>query len=248
MNTAADRIKSLEGQANVTGIDFIYVHPDQTTLDVYFLASGLALPIPLDAEDIDIYSNEPGLPPIKVASPGWTVVEGRNVLRLVAAQPGDFTVYTFRINDLRIDPFFNDVSFSFKANCPSDLDCQPPGPDCPPDAEVDFPVNYLARDFWSYRRALLDFASLRYPDWTDRLEADAGVMMVEVMSALADEMAYYQDRVSREAYLETATQRRSIRHHARLVDYAIHDGLGATVWVDVTVQPGNGGVANPLIP
>ena len=79
---------------------------------------------------------------------------------------------------------------------------------------VDFPIDYLARDFWSYRKALLDFASLRYPDWTDRLEADSGIMMAELMSALGDEMAYYQDRVAREAYLETATQRRSIRKHA----------------------------------
>jgi hypothetical protein len=87
-------------------------------------------------------------------------------------------------------------------------------------------------------RALLDFASLRYPDWADRLEADAGVMMVELMSALGDEMAFYQDRVSREAYLETASQRRSIRRHARLVDYHMHDGLGASGWLDFTIAAG----------
>ncbi|MFW6174517.1 MAG: hypothetical protein ACOC5K_01935, partial [Chloroflexota bacterium] len=53
------------------------------------------------------------------------------------------------------------------------------------------------------------------------------------MSALGDELAYYQDRVGREAYLETATQRRSLRRHARLVDYRMHDGKGATGWLDV---------------
>ncbi len=247
MNTADDRIKSLEAQSNVTGIDFIYVHPNQTTLDVYFLQSGLSLPIALASDDIEIYSSEASLPTINVAGLSWILVDGRDVLHLVTTQPGDFSVYKFKINDLRLDPFYNDVPFSFKAACPSDLDCQPPEHECAPDEEVDFPINYLARDFWSYRRALLDFASQRYPAWTDRLEADAGVMMVEVLSALADEMAYYQDRISREAYLETATQRRSIRRHARLVDYSIHDGLGATVWLDVTVKPGNGGVLNPEI-
>lgn len=248
MSTAPDRIKLLSERSDVTGIDFIYVHPDQITLDVYFLASHLSLPLVLTPRDVEVYSPEGSLLRIGVVSLGWINISGRNVMRLVTQSPSDFSIYRFKINDRRIDPFYNDVPFSFKAGCKSDLDCKPPAHECPPDEEVDFPVNYLARDFWSYRRALLDFASLRYPDWTDRLEADAGVMMAEVMSALADEMAYYQDRIGREAYLETATQRRSIRRHTRLVDYTVHDGLGATVWLDVTVKPANGGVANPLIP
>ena len=156
--------------------------------------------------------------------------------------PGDFTLYKLYINDSRIDRYFNDVTFSFKAHCPSDLDCEPPEHECPPEDEVDFPVDYRARDFWSFRRALLDFASLRYPDWKDRLEADAGIMLAEMMSALGDELAYYQDRIAREAYLETATQRRSLRRHARLVDYPIHDGLGASTWLDVTVEDGQNGL------
>ena len=107
---------------------------------------------------------------------------------------------------------------------------------------MDFPVDYSARDFWSFRRALLDFAAERYPDWDDRqYEADLGVMLVEVMSALSDEFAYYQDRIAREAFLETATQRRSIRRHARLVDYILHDGLAASTWLDVTVNEGKAG-------
>jgi hypothetical protein len=74
------------------------------------------------------------------------------------------------------------------------------------------------------------------------LEADVGVMLVEVMSALADEMAYAQDRISREAYLATATQRHSLRMLARLVDYELFDGQAATTWLDVTVNPGDSGV------
>jgi hypothetical protein len=162
-----------------------------------------------------------------------------NVLRVKVAGPGGFGWYRIMIDDNAddplIDPYYNDIRFSFKANCKSDLDCKPLPHECPPESEVDFPIDYSARDFWSYRQALLDYASLRYPDWKDRLEADAGVMLAEVMSALGDEMAYYQDRTGREAYLETATQRRSLRHHARLIDHNIHDGLGATTWLDVTV-------------
>jgi hypothetical protein len=245
MATLKDRITELSAQNKVTGIDFIYVYPDQQHLDVYFLTdvSAMAGPLPgsLTQDDIKIYSPNAQLPEINVFSLlQWPVVDGQPVLRLTTLGRGDFALYQFRIDDARIDPFFNDVSFSFKANCPSDLDCKPPAHECPPEEPVDFPIDYLARDFWSFRKALLDFASLRYAKWPDRLEADAGVMMTELMSAAGDEIAYFQDRINREAYLETATQRRSLRAHAHLVDYYLHDGRGAGTWLDIQVGAGMG--------
>ncbi|HRI60012.1 MAG TPA: hypothetical protein PK228_09825 [Saprospiraceae bacterium] len=243
MTTAPDRLQLLLNQNTVTGIDYIDIHADQITLDIYFFVppAGLASPLALTSEKIRIYCPTGAAPDMPVDSMNWTYAGGRQVLRLKVAQPGDFTLYKIRLDDSLVDLFYNDVTFSFKANCPSDLDCEPPEHECPPETPVDFQVDYLARDFWSFRRALLDFASQRYPDWPDRLEADAGVMLAEVMSALGDEMAYYQDRIGREAYLETTTQRRSMRYHARLVDYHIHDGAGATAWLDVTVNTGSSG-------
>lgn len=243
MSSGPDRIVALEAQSRVSGIDFVFVHPSQTVLDVYFLRDVATLDTPLPgslaAEDIRIYSPASELPEVNVSGLTWPVVDGETVLRITTIIPGDFALYRIHIDDLRIDPFYNDVSFSFKANCPSDADCAPLPHECPPEDLVDFAVDYSARDFWSFRRALLDFASLRYPDWNDRLEADAGIMFAELLSALGDEMAYYQDRVAREAYIETATQRRSLRQHARLVDYEMYDGVGALVWMDITTAAGN---------
>ena len=54
------------------------------------------------------------------------------------------------------------------------------------------------------------------------------------MRASADEMSYYQDRVAREPHLRTASERRSLRPHARLVDYEPHDGLAAWTWLAST--------------
>src|SRR5262249_47040689 len=100
---------------------------------------------------------------------------------------------------------------------------------------------YLARDFVSIRNALLDYAAQRYPRWTEKIEADAGMMLTEIFSALGDEFSYIQDRYAREAYLETVSQRRSLRHHTRLVDYNIHDGLTAVTFLDLTVKSSVGG-------
>jgi hypothetical protein len=239
---ASDRLAQLLQQSSVTGLDFVYVHTNQTTLDVYFLRSPSTLTSPLPGtlaqSAIHIYSPSGGdrLPVVPVQSIQWVVVDGRDVLRIQTTMPGDFSRYRLRLDDPRIDRYYNDISFSFKANCPSDLDCKPPDHECPVDPPVDFPVDYSARDFWSFRGALLDFAAQRYPRWQDRLEADVGNMLVEVMSALGDEFAYTQDRIAREAYLETATQRRSLRRHASLVDYHVHDGLGASTWLDFSVN------------
>ena len=242
-----DRIEKLLDQDSVTGIDYIYVAEDQVTLRVHFHMQGDSPAVTpadilsgLTSDKIRIYPTQtPGEGSVKIDSMQW--IESNTVLELIVEQPGGFANYTLSIEDDRVDQHYNHIEFSFKANCESRLDCKQPAHDCPDEAVVDFPVDYQARDFWSLRRALTDFASLRYPDWQDRLEADAGMMLLEVMSALGDELSYYQDRLAREAYLETATQRRSLRHHARLVDYEMHEGLAASTWLDITVKDGDSG-------
>lgn len=253
---APDRLTVLLAQDVVYGLDFVYVDPDQQTLEVFLLVPPkLRRPLAeLRQDQVRIYSTgEPdvellGPPVFDPADSGESGDSGEDRLRLrmVAARPGGFARYRLRIDDERVDPYYNDIEFSFKAGCESRVDCRPPAHECPPEAPVDFAVDTLAHDFASFRQALLEFASQRYPDWHDRLEADVGMMLVEVMSALGDEMAYYQDRVAREGALETATQRRSLRHHARLVDYPMHDGAAACCWLDVQVQASASG-EQPLL-
>ena len=164
----------------------------------------------------------------------------RVTLEITVASPGDFSLHRLFIDDARVDPFFNNTIFSFKQGCPSVFDCRD---DCPPELleSLDYPVDYLARDFWSYRRALLDFAAGRYPNWKEPLEADQAVMLMEIMAALGDEFAYTQDRYAREATLPTATQRRSRSGLARLVDYLPDPGLAAETDLVVWVAAGGGG-------
>jgi hypothetical protein len=228
-----DRLELLRKQATLTGIDFVAVDPaTQTTLDVHFYLP--LKPALTDPAKVTIHSltGAADVPPVAVIG---AAMPHPDVLRLTTAAPGGFAPYVLRVDHPNVDPYFNGVQFSFKASCDAGLDCRKTDPECPPAELVDFPVDYLARDFRSFRRALLDFAAHRYPRWQDRLEADAGVMIAELLSALGDELAYAQDRIAREAYLESATQRRSLRRHARLVDYTMHDGLGATTWLDVKV-------------
>lgn len=238
----------------VTGIDFVQVvDPEvQTLLRVFFLIDpdDLDTPIvtfplgnPADAdfppEDVSIVSLSGGesVAEAEVQSATWrqdTIAgQDRVFLEIEVTEPGDFSLYRLTIDHASIDRFFNGIIFSFKQGCPSQLDCRQKPQPCPPPDLVDFPVDYLARDFASFRAALLDYAAQRYPNWREVNLADAGVMLAEVMAALGDEFSYLQDRFAREAHLGTATQRRSLRWHTTLIDYPVHDGLSASTLLAV---------------
>ena len=174
----------------VTGIDFVrVVDPEvQTRLEVFFLID----PDALDVDPFDLLSTPPAGfaridavnddSTVAIAALSWDRVPDaqgalRTVLVVDTEEPGGFQIYRLTLVDdhapSRIDPFFNAVEFSFKQGCPSDFDCKPRH-DCPEEALVDWPVDYLARDFESLRNALLEFSAQRYPDWQERIPADAG--------------------------------------------------------------------------
>lgn len=90
---------------------------------------------------------------------------------------------------------------------------------------------------------MLDRLTRTAPGWAERNPADLGVALVELLAYVGDQLSYWQDAVGTEAYLATARSRVSVRRHARLVDYRMHDGCCARAWVQVRV--GANGVAVP---
>ena len=100
-------------------------------------------------------------------------------------------------------------------------------------------IDYLARDYQGFRRLMLDRLSLLVPGWQERSAADLGVTLVELLAYAADNLAYRQDAVANEAYLATARQRISVRRHARLVDYHLHEGCNARAFVHFDVNGQN---------
>lgn len=99
-------------------------------------------------------------------------------------------------------------------------------------------IDYVTKDYAGFRQGMLDLIPLLLPDWTDRGESDFGVVLIEMVAYVADILSYYQDRVANEAFLRTATQRRSIVELLRLIDYLVDPGLSAAalLHVDVTVD------------
>jgi predicted phage baseplate assembly protein len=121
------------------------------------------------------------------------------------------------------------AEFTFFPEC-APLDCAQPT-ERPQEAFVEPEIDYLAKDYASFRQLLLDRLTLTMPAWTERHVPDIGIALVELLAYEGDRLSYRQDAVATEAYLDTARQRVSIRRHARLVDYPMHDGCAARAWV-----------------
>jgi hypothetical protein len=228
--------------ATLNGIDFVeIVEAAPLDLRVHFI-NAVAVKEPGIAATIDGGDIVPQVKVSAIADADWSIDgDGRPLLTLHAHNAGDFSNYRLTLNrgalnSTTLDPFFDNVLFSFKVFCPSDFDCAPLPPDCPPDDTIPPPIDYLAKDFSSFRRALSDFSALRYPGWHERSEADFGVMFMEALSALADDLSYQQDRVAAEATLDTATERRSVVRHARLVDYTPRPATSARTQLVCTVS------------
>lgn len=106
-------------------------------------------------------------------------------------------------------------------------------------------IDYVTKDYEGFKQAMLGQIPVLLPNWTDRSESDFGVVLIELFAYVADILSYYQDRVANEAYLATATQRRSVAELLRLIDYQIDPGLAASVHLhldvsaDVTVAAGS---------
>lgn len=168
------------------------------------------------------------------------VVREGDHLRVEVSEPGDFSTYTLHIDNFLLDPPYAQVDFSFKAGCPSRFDCRPRH-ECPPEDVSEPLIDYLAKDYASFRQALLDLVPSRIPDWIDRHEADLGIALIELLAYVGDQLSYYQDAVANETFLETARRRSSVRRHALLIDYAMHDGVSARAFVQFRVAPGTEG-------
>jgi hypothetical protein len=236
---------------NFNGLDYLEVSSDQRTLTIYFLDKAPDL----KKENIRITGGQriTDIRVIAIDICRSQDPERDDCLSVRVDKPGDFSCYKLCIVKLDeqgrptkerhpdFDPRYWCLEFSFKANCPSDLDCAPLP--CPVEVLPQLDINYLAKDYASFRQLILDRLALLVPDWQERHVPDLGIALVELLAYTGDHLSYYQDAVATEAYLDTARQRISVRRHARLVDYIVSEGCNARTWLhlhtdsDVVLEP-----------
>ena len=233
-----DAVRRMDGR---NGLDYVEVASDEPTLYVYFLGKlpaelrtrgrGLEAFLRIDGGEritgLQVRDVDPHVDPDP---------ERDDYLVVALDRRGDRSPYTLRLIGVAgIDPHYDRAVFRFDIDCPSELDCRPAHA-CGPAALDEPRINYLAKDYASFRQLILDRLALLVPGWTERHVPDLGVTLVEVLAYVGDYLSYFQDAVATEAYLGTARQRISVRRHARLVDYQLHEGCNARAWVAITTS------------
>jgi hypothetical protein len=214
-------LELLKPGASLNGIDYVEVRESEPTrLYVHFLNTvGMADPALSPAITGGDITPEVPVEPIQ---PGdWSAdSEWRPVLMLRIPGRGDHSTYTLGLSGGHaLDPYFRDVQFSFFVFCPSPADCRGLGELCPVPDDPLPAIDYLAKDYESFRQALSDYSAQRYPQWRERAEADFGMVLLEALSAIGDDLSYIQDRSHLQGSIDTATERRAIVRLAGLVDY-----------------------------
>ncbi|MBD2261433.1 putative baseplate assembly protein [Pseudanabaena sp. FACHB-2040] len=227
------------------GLDYLEVGENLRSLTVYFIG-----PVPQDLrpENFQIKGGA-RIRNLQVTGLDLSLQHDSTLdssLTVRVDRVGDFSPYTLHLvaldeegrpTDLPhpdFDSRYAQLTFSFKAGCPSDLDCQPLP--CPPPTYQEPEISYLAKDYASFRQLILDRLSLLMPDWQERHVPDLGITLVELLAYVGDQLSYYQDAVATEAYLDTARQRISVRRHTRLIDYPLHEGCNARTWVQIMLR------------
>lgn len=228
------------------GLDYVEVSDDQLTLEVFFLGRA---PQKIERANVRITGGR-SITDIVVGGVSLTHQKDRTLddfLEIDLLNVGDYSTYTLSLVKLDkdgrpteelmdgFDPLYATVEFSFKASCPSDQDCKQEAI-CPPVARETPDINYLAKDYASFRQLMLDRLALTLPGWQETHIPDIGITLVELLAYVGDHLSYHQDAVATEAYLGTARQRISVRRHARLVDYTMHEGCNARAWVTIATD------------
>ncbi len=247
------RRRAIESHPSQIGVDFVTVHPDpgdpgRRRLDLHFVPGGGGSKheglenlgpdnllfrvgdVPVDGLfELENVGHEPMSDQVSLE---LRLSGDPELIRQLGAAP----VFTLGLADVpNLDPFFSRVEFSLDVRAPLDIDHQP-AEVCRSDdrALPQSPaIDYLAKDFWSFREQMICRLSELLPDWEERSPGDLMITLLETLAYAADELSYYQDAAATEAYLGSCRRRISARRHARLLGYHLGEGSNARIWACV---------------
>ncbi|MFC5526883.1 putative baseplate assembly protein [Rhodanobacter ginsengisoli] len=236
------RRERLHRAGTLNGIDYVEVGDDGVSLCVHLFG---AIPPGLGVAHVRVSGGDriTGLRALSVNVEDEPDLHDEACLRVVLDREGDHTAYCLCLVDASsgndpaswlaypgFDPRYACASLQFRLDCAKSYDCAT-APSCVSPAPALAEINYLARDYQSFRQLLLDRIALDMPAWQERHVPDLGIALIETLAYTADHLSYFQDAVATEAYLGTARRRISVRRHARLVDYRMHEGCNARALV-----------------
>ena len=81
-------------------------------------------------------------------------------------------------------------------------------------------INYLNKDFNSFKQQLMDFAQVYFPNtFNDFSDGSPGMMFMEMAAYVGDVLSYYTDTQLQETFLDTAQEKTNLYHLAYTLGY-----------------------------
>lgn len=143
---------------------------------------------------------------------------------------GDHSLYTLALTDgggSALHPFFAAAQFRFTIDCACG-DCRDSGIEALTPAAQPPAVDLLTKDYNGFVALLSDWVKIADPGMGDLSSPAFERVLLELLAWAGDLTSYYQDRVAGEAFIETASQRFSLRQHAVLLGTRLDDGRSPT--------------------
>jgi hypothetical protein len=81
-----------------------------------------------------------------------------------------------------------------------------------------------------------------------RTDDDPTIALIDGAAVMADVLTFYQERIANEAFLRTASERRSALELARLIGYQPDPGVAADAWLAFTLEQARGIRPPPTVP
>ena len=180
-----DRAIALREHPQLNGVDFLIVTlenspiPSKAFLELHFYNNNelsnisnenpekLPVIFPITGGDTILAGNNPGQ--VKVIEIQPNLAE--NILTLVVTPIGDYSIYELKIIYQNIDshPVFSKINFKFRPGC-FNFDCKPDLINIPPDPDP--VIDYLAKDYDSFKHTMITSMMQRVPGWNSTSEAD----------------------------------------------------------------------------
>jgi hypothetical protein len=150
-----------------------------------------------------------------------------------------------------------DTTNSLSPGCPCDRLEFPPKPDIPaglatlPRQLSGFPEFRAAMLSHIAAHQLMDTdivpANQQRPlrDWRAREGDDLGIMLLEMWAYVLDVLAFYEERIANETYLQTAQREISLRRLVELIGYHLSPATAASVTLALLADTGKGLISIP---
>lgn len=109
-------------------------------------------------------------------------------------------------------------------------------------------IEFRPFDYDGFKESLFDIAKSHFPEWTDVLESNHGVMFIEWLAFISANLAWMQNYHARQHFVPTVNEAKNLTKLAKQYDYHIPNNVAALVDLTFAIEDGDPLTHDLIIP